>query len=479
MRTQAPTVDAPCRDLYYPRKSPHYLQGETTMIRDREHECMSREELRRLQGERLVVQARRVYERVPFYKDLFDQAGIDPQRLHGLEDLPSLPLTCKYNLCDQYPFGMFATPLKDVVRIHASSGTTGKPTTVGYTQADIDTWSEVMARCLAGVGTTDEDVVQVAYGYGLFTGGLGAHYGAEEIGAAVIPISGSNTQRQLMLMQDFGTTVMCCTPSFMLYLYDVAQQLGLDVKKLPLRVGVFGAEPWSEAMRRDLENKWNIKACDIYGLSEIMGPGVSCECVEAQNGLHICDDHFLPEIIDPETGEILPEGEMGELVITTLTKQAFPLIRYRTGDITCLFTEPCLCGRTNTRMAHISGRSDDMLIIRGVNVFPSQVESVLLMSPQVEPHYQLIVDRKGAMDNLDVQVEINPDLYRDISEAILSMDGIQYFTEHETLIHLKSQIQKNIKDIIGINVRVGFREPGAIERAKGKAQRVIDRRHQE
>jgi phenylacetate-CoA ligase len=347
---------------------------------------------------------------------------------------------------------------------------------VGYTQNDIDMWAEVMARALAGVGTSDEDIVQVAYGYGLFTGGLGAHYGAERLGASVIPISGSNTQRQLMLMEDFGTTVMCCTPSFMLYLYDVAQQVDIDVKKLPLRVGVFGAEPWSEAMRRDIEEKWNIKACDIYGLSEIIGPGVSCECVEAQSGLHINDDHFLPEIINPDTGEVLPEGELGELVITTLTKEAFPLIRYRTGDITRLTTEQCVCGRANTRMARVSGRSDDMLIIRGVNVFPSQVESVLLMSPQVEPHYQLIVDRKGAMDNMDVQVEVANDLYHEVTAGILSTDDVATFHEHEALIKLKSNIQKNIKDIIGINVRVGFREPGSIERSEGKAQRVVDRR---
>ena len=448
------------------------------MIRDREHECMDRSELEQLQGERLVKQVRRVYERVPFYKGLFDDSGIDPHMVKGLDDLSALPFTKKTNLRDQYPFGLFATPLKEVVRIHASSGTTGKPTTVGYTQADIDMWAEVMARSLAGCGTTDDDIVQVAYGYGLFTGGLGAHYGAERLGSAVIPISGSNTQRQLMLMEDFGTTVMCCTPSFALYLWDVAQQVELDVKKLPLRVGVFGAEPWSEAMRRDIEAKWDIKACDIYGLSEIIGPGVSCECVEAQNGLHINDDHFLPEIIDPKTGEQLPEGELGELVITTLTKEAFPLIRYRTGDMTRLTTDLCACGRTNTRMARVSGRSDDMLIIRGVNVFPSQVESVLLMSPHVEPHYKLVVDRKGAMDNLEVQVEISPELYKEVSEAILSLDEVQYFTEHESLLHLQSQIQKNVKDIIGINVRVGFKEPGSIERSEGKAQRVIDLRKQ-
>ncbi len=446
------------------------------MIRDRQHECMSREELGQLQGQRLAMQVKRVYERVPFYQNLFDQAGVTPDRIRDLRDLSSLPFTKKHDLRDNYPFGLFTVPLKEVVRIHASSGTTGKPTTVGYTRADISVWAEVMARSLAGAGTTDEDVVQIAYGYGLFTGGLGAHYGAELIGASVIPISGSNTQRQLMLMQDYGTTVLCCTPSFALYLWDVAQQLELDVREFPLKVGVFGAEPWSEAMRRDIEQKWNIKACDIYGLSEIIGPGVSCECVEAQSGLHIYDDHFLPEIINPKTGEILPHGEMGELVITTLTKEAMPLIRYRTGDITRLNPEPCVCGRTSMRMDRVSGRSDDMLIIRGVNVFPSQVESVLLMSPQIEPHYQLIVTRKGAMDNMQVEVEISPALYREVTEAILSLNDVTMFTEHDLLIDLKQRIQKNIKDIIGINVNVAFKEPGSIERAEGKAQRVIDLR---
>lgn len=446
------------------------------MIFDREHECMDRADLRQLQAERLRALVKRIYDRVPFYRGLFDKSGVAPEQVRGLEDLHRLPFTRKYNLRDEYPFGLFASPLKDVVRIHASSGTTGKPTTVGYTRADVDMWAQVCARSLAGAGTTPDDIVQVAYGYGLFTGGLGAHYAAELIGASVIPISGSNTQRQLMLMQDFGTTVLCCTPSFALYVWDVAQQLGLDVTSLPLKVGVFGAEPWSENMRRDIERKWNIKACDIYGLSEIIGPGVSCECVEAQSGLHIADDHFLPEIVDPETGEVLPEGEMGELVITTLTKEAFPLIRYRTGDITRLNSEPCVCGRTNTRMDRISGRTDDMLIIRGVNVFPSQVESVLLMSPHVEPHYMLVVDRRGALDNLDVQVEISPDLYHEVSQGILSTDDVTTFTEHETLVSLKQNIQKNVKDIIGINVGVTFKEPGSIERTEGKAQRVIDRR---
>ncbi|MGI5940171.1 MAG: phenylacetate--CoA ligase family protein [Thermoleophilia bacterium] len=446
------------------------------MIRDREHECMDGDDLRLLQEQRLVHQVRRVYERVPFYRNLFDEAGVDPYKVRGIDDLATLPTTKKHNLRDQYPFGLFATPLKEVVRIHASSGTSGKPTTVGYTKADIAIWAEVMARCLAGVGATDEDVVQVAYGYGLFTGGLGAHYGAEALGASVIPISCSNTQRQLMLMEDFGTTVLCCTPSFALYLWDVAQQLEIDVTKLPLKMGVFGAEPWSEAMRKDIEQKWDIRAYDIYGLSEIMGPGVSCECIEARSGLHVCDDHFLPEVIDPQTGTPLPDGELGELVITTLTKEAFPLIRYRTGDITRLNHEPCICGRRSVRMDRVSGRSDDMLIIRGVNVFPSQVESALLMSPHVEPHYRLVVGRKGAMDTLLVEVEIKPDLYRSVSEAILSLDDVTMFTEHDSLIELKQRIQKNIKDIVGINVSVAFKKPGTLERNGGKAQLVIDRR---
>jgi phenylacetate-CoA ligase len=449
------------------------------MIFDREHECMDRRDLEKLQSERLVALVKRVYDRVPFYRSLFDETGIAPEKVRGVADLPSLPFTRKYHLRDNYPFGLFATPLRDVVRIHASSGTTGKPTTVGYTKNDIGVWANVTARTIAGAGGTEDDVVQVAYGYGLFTGGLGMHYGAELLGASVIPISGSNTQRQLMLMEDFGTTIICCTPSFMLYLYDVALQLGVDVTKFPLKVGIFGAEPWSEGMRRDIEAKWNIKGVDIYGLSEIIGPGVSCECVDAQDGLHLNDDHFLPEIIDPETGEVLPEGQMGELVITTLTKEAFPLIRYRTGDITSLRTDPCICGRTNARMGRVSGRTDDMLIIRGVNVFPSQVESVLLMSPQVEPHYRLVVTRRGAMDNMEVQVEIKQDLYHEVSEAILSMDDVTTIAEHEKMVALKSSIQKNIKDIIGINVGITFKEPGSIERVEGKAQRVVDKRKEQ
>jgi phenylacetate-CoA ligase len=393
-----------------------------------------------------------------------------------LDDIARLPFTYKRDLRDTYPFGMFAVPLKDIVRIHASSGTTGKPTTVGYTRGDIDTWAEMMARCMAAAGVTDEDIVQNAYGYGLFTGGLGAHYGTERLGASVIPISGGNTQKQLMLMQDYGSTVLCSTPSFALYIWDVAGEMGIDMTALPLRVGIFGAEPWSNAMRREIEQKLGIKAIDIYGLSEIMGPGVSCECVEAQAGLHVNEDHFLAEIINPETGEPLADGETGELVFTTLTKEGIPLLRYRTGDITRLNVEKCECGRTLARMDRVSGRSDDMLIIRGVNVFPSQIESVLLMSAEVAPHYQLIVERQGAMDVLGVEVELTPEVFGAAKDAVLKADGRVALEESESLNALKAKIKNNIKDIVGVTVSIAFKEPGAIERSEGKAKRVIDKR---
>ena len=444
------------------------------MIRDA-HETMKRSDLKKLQGERLVDLVQRV-QHIPFYRTLFAEAGVSPSSVKGLEDLHRLPFTYKRDLRDNYPFGLFAVPMKEIVRIHASSGTTGKPTTVGYTRGDLDVWAEVMARTMAGAGVTDTDIVQNAYGYGLFTGGLGAHYGAERLGAAVIPISGGNTQKQLMLMQDYGSTVLCSTPSFALYIFDVATEMGIDMAALPLRVGIFGAEPWSEAMRREIEQKLAIKAIDIYGLSEIIGPGVSFECVEAQSGLHINEDHFLAEIIDPDTGDPLGDGQTGELVITTLTKQGIPLIRYRTGDITRLNVETCDCGRTTARMDRVSGRSDDMLIIRGVNVFPTQVESVLLMSPEVAPHYRLIVDRQGAMDVLEVQVEIVPELYAKAKEAVLSTDDRAVFTEYDALIELKNKIKADIKDIIGVTVDVTFKEPGSIERSEGKSQRVIDKR---
>ena len=445
------------------------------MIRDK-NESLPREELKRLQGERLAALVRRLHANVPLYRQRLDDAGVAPDSVKGLADLANLPFTYKKDLRDAYPFNLFAVPLRDIVRIHASSGTTGKPTTVGYTAGDIDMWAECMARMYAGAGATPDDIIQNAYGYGLFTGGLGAHYGGERLGAAVVPISGGNTQKQLMLLQDYGSTVLCSTPSFALYIWDVAREMGIDMASLPLRVGIFGAEPWSEGMRRDIQAKLNIKAIDIYGLSEIMGPGVSFECAEAQAGLHLNEDHFLAEIIDPETGAQLADGEMGELVITTLTKEGIPLLRYRTGDITRLNVEQCVCGRTTARMDRVSGRSDDMLIIRGVNVFPSQVESVLLMSPEVEPHYRLIVEREGSMDTMSVEVEIAPTLYEEATAAMLSAQTDQVFEEYEALVDLKKKIKDNIKDIIGVTVAICFVEPGAVERSEGKAKRVIDKR---
>lgn len=446
------------------------------MIRDAVHETMERGALQRLQGERLASLVERLHANVPLYTQRLDEAGVKPSDVKGLDDLARLPFTYKRDLRDTYPFGMFAVPLKQIVRIHASSGTTGKPTTVGYTRADIDMWAEMMARTMSAAGATDDDVLQNAYGYGLFTGGLGAHYGGERLGAAVIPISGGNTQKQLMLMQDYQTTVLCSTPSFALYIYDVACEMGIDMAALPLRVGIFGAEPWSNAMRREIEQKLNIKAIDIYGLSEIMGPGVSFECAEAQNGLHLNEDNFLSEIIDPATGAQLGDGETGELVITTLTKEGIPLLRYRTGDITRLNTDVCVCGRTFARMDRVSGRSDDMLIIRGVNVFPSQIESVLLMSSEVAPHYMLTVRREGSMDELDVEVELTPEVFDGAKDAVLKADGRVALEESVALNNLKAKIKENIKDIVGVTVKVDFKEPGTIERSEGKAKRVIDKR---
>ena len=372
-----------------------------------------------------------------------------------------LPFTTKQDLRDNYPFGMFAVPMEQVVRIHASSGTTGKPTVVGYTQRDIQTWSELIARSLSAAGVGRGDIVHNSYGYGLFTGGLGFHYGIERLGASVIPVSGGNTKRQIMLLQDFGPTVITCTPSFSLHLYDVAKDMGVDFANLKLKVGICGAEPWSEAMRAEIEKKLGIDALDVYGLSEIMGPGVSIECLEAKNGLHMFEDHFLPEIIDPNTMEPLPYGKTGELVITTLTKEAFPVIRYRTRDISTLHPEPCKCGRTMVRMGRIQGRTDDMLIIRGVNVFPSQIEAVLMEVQGVEPHYQIVVDRTGQMDTLEVKVEVDEATFSD---------------EVRQLQVMEKKIEHNIKDYLGVSAKVRLVEPRSIPRSEGKAQRVIDKR---
>lgn len=433
------------------------------MIWNDDFETLPREAIESLQLKRLQQTIERVYATVPFYRESFDKAGVKPADLKCLEDLQDFPFTLKQDMRDNYPYGLFAVPLEQIVRIHASSGTTGKPTVVGYSRRDIENWSELMARSFSAAGANRGDVIHNAYGYGLFTGGLGAHYGAERVGASVIPMSGGNTKKQLMIMQDFGSTVLTCTPSYSLYLAEAADEEGIDIKQLKLKVGILGAEPWSEKMRQEIEDKLNIKAIDIYGLSEIMGPGVGIECVEAQNGLHIWEDHFIPEIIDPDTGEILPDGERGELVITTITKEGIPLIRYRTRDITRLIKEPCICGRTHARIERLSGRSDDMLIIRGVNVFPSQIESVLFDIDGIEPHYQLIVERDGNLDTLEVQVEVNEQTF---SDEIKELQG------------LSNKIKKDIKDLLGVTCKVRLVEPKSIARSEGKAKRVIDNRQQ-
>ena len=430
------------------------------MIRDVQHETMPREALEALQLKRLQAVVERVYHLVDFYRRRMDQMGVKPEHIRTLADLKELPFTTKQDLRDNYPFGMFAVPMVQVVRIHATSGTTGKPTPVAYTQRDLETWSELMARTLAAAGTHRGDIVHNAYGYGLFTGGLGFHYGAERLGAAVIPVSGGQTRRQIMLLQDFGPTILVCTPSFALYLAEVGQEMDVDFRSLQLRVGIFGAEPWTEGMRLEIEKRLSLEAVDIYGLSEIIGPGVSIECIEAKQGLHLFEDHFLPEIINPATLATEPAGEMGELAITTLTKEALPLLRYRTRDITSLNYAPCKCGRTIVRMNRLQGRSDDMLIIRGVNVFPSQIESVLMETPGVAPHYQLIVDRQGQLDTLEVQVEVDEAAFSD---------------EVKQLQALAQGIQRKIKDYFTVSVKVKLVEPQSIPRSEGKAKRVIDK----
>lgn len=431
------------------------------MILDIGFETMPREDLEAIVLRRLKATIDRVYANVPFYRKKFEENHITPNDIKSLEDLKQIPFTTKEDLRDNYPFGMFAVPMDNVVRIHASSGTTGQPTVVGYTARDINTWAELMARALAAGGATRGDIIHNAYGYGLFTGGLGFHYGAEKLGASVIPVSGGNTKRQIIIMKDFGPTILAATPSYTLHLAEVAEENGVSFRDLKFKFGIFGAEPWSENMRQEIEHKLNITAVDIYGLSEVMGPGVAIECHEAKKGLHIFEDHFIPEIIDPETEEVLPYGETGELVFTTITKEAFPVIRYRTRDITALNPEPCICGRTHIRMNRISGRTDDMLIIRGVNVFPSQIESVLMGIDEVEPHYQLVVDRKGKLDTLTVLVEVGEHLFSD---------------EVKVLQNLERKISTNIKDYLGVSAKVKLVEPKAIARSQGKAVRVIDNR---
>jgi len=426
-----------------------------------EFETLPRPALEALQLKRLKDVLERVYASVPFYRQSLDKAGIRPADVTSLQDLQRLPFTTKQDMRDSYPYGLFAAPMEEIVRIHASSGTTGKPTVVGYTKQDIDNWADLMARTLVTAGAHKGDIIHNAYGYGLFTGGLGVHNGAERLGASVIPISGGNTMRQLMIMQDFGSTVLTCTPSYSLFMAEEAKEAGIDFSKLKLRIGIFGAEPWSDAMRAEIEGKLNLTALDIYGLSEIMGPGVAMECFEGKNGLHIWEDHFIPEIINPENGERVKEGERGELVITTITKQGIPLIRYRTRDISSLNYEQCVCGRTHARLARMSGRSDDMLIIRGVNVFPSQIESILVRIEGVEPHYLLVVDRKDNLDTLEVQVEVDERIFSD---------------EIKVLQSLARQIEKEIKDMLGVTCTVKLVEPKTIQRSEGKSKRVMDNR---
>jgi len=430
------------------------------MIWNEHAECMPREDLEALQLRRLQELVVRVYHNVPFYRKKLQAVGYEPGDITSLKDIEELPFTTKQDLRDNYPFDMFAVPMSEVVRVHASSGTTGKPTVVGYTRRDLDIWAEVTARCLYMANTDRKGVIQIAYGYGLFTGGLGLHYGAEKVGASVIPMSGGNTEKQLMLMEDFGSTTLACTPSYALHLVESLEKSGKDRSKFKLKYGIFGAEPWSERMRKQIEDRWGIKAYDIYGLSEIMGPGVACDC-DVRNGLHINEDHFYPEIIHPETGAALPRGEKGELVFTTFTKEAFPLIRYRTRDITTLHDEPCACGRTTVRMEKITGRSDDMIIVRGVNVFPTQVESVLLEFGETAPHYQLIVEREGTLDKLTIEVELSPALFSDT------------VTE---LSHLERRIFHRVDSVLGISADIKLVEPFSIPRFEGKSKRVIDKR---
>ncbi len=430
------------------------------MIWNEKMECASRDEMDAIQSERLIQTVKRIYHNIPAYRSKMQKKGLAPGDVKSVKDISKLPFTNKSDLRDNYPFGMFTVPMSEIVRVHASSGTTGKPTVVGYTRNDLQMWAEVVTRSLGMAGVHKNDVVQVAYGYGLFTGGLGLHYGTENLGATVIPISGGNTEKQILLMQDFGTTVIACTPSYSLFLAETMKEMGVSPYSLQLRVGIFGAEPWSENMRKEIETKLKIRAIDIYGLSEVIGPGVSCEC-EHQCGLHINEDHFIPEIIDPETLDPLYNGEIGELVFSTVTKEGMPVLRYRTRDLTRLNYEKCACGRTLVRMEKCMGRTDDMLIIRGVNVFPSQIETILLEMSETEPHYLLIIDREETLDVVNLLVEVQEQFFSD---------------EIKQLEMLRKKITDKIQGTFGISVRVKLVEPKTIERTAGKAKRVIDNR---
>ncbi|HVO39077.1 MAG TPA: phenylacetate--CoA ligase [Spirochaetia bacterium] len=430
------------------------------MIWNTDFEVLPRAELDALEGERLGRLVDTLYRRVPFYRRKMEEKCVKPQDIQGIRDITKLPFTTKDEMREIYPYGLLAVPLPEIVEIHTSSGTTGTPVVDAYTRGDIEIWAEVMARTLAAGGTTRHDIVQNAYGYGLFTGGLGVHYGARLIGATVIPISGGNTKRQLAILRDFKSTVLTCTPSYSLFLAEAAREEGFDLRRVNLKAGFFGAEPWSESMRQEIEDKLSTLAIDIYGLTEIIGPGVATEC-EQQDGLHIQEDHFFPEIIDPATGAVLPDGEKGELVITTLTKEGTPVLRYRTRDITYLDRSPCPCGRGTARMHRVLGRTDDMLIIRGVNVFPSQIEEVILQVDGVEPHYQLVVDRRDQLDELEVQVEMNESMFSD---------------EIKGLEKMERKIESDLYATLNIHTKVKLVEPKSIARSEGKAKRIIDKR---
>ena len=423
-------------------------------------ECATKDEMKALQSFRLSQTVRKVYNNVPYYRERMEKAGVTPDDIHSVEDLKKLPFTMKQDLRDTYPYGLFAVPMEDVVRVHASSGTTGKQIVVGYTQHDLDVWSECCARALTAAGATNKDFMHVSYVYGLFTGGLGLHGGAEKVGMTVIPVSTGNTNRQINIIKDFGSTYICCTPSYALYLAETMEEMGITKDDIKLKAGLFGAEPWTEEMRHEIEEKLGLKALDIYGLTEIIGPGVAFECSE-QSGMHINEDHFIAETIDPDTGEVLPEGTQGEIVFTCISKEAFPLLRYRTRDIGILKREKCSCGRTLIKMMKPAGRSDDMLIIRGVNVFPSQVESVLLQLGNTAPYYQLIVDRVNNTDTLEIQVEISPEMFSDTVKSLEDQEKI---------------IKSAVESTLGIAAKIRLVEPKTIQRTEGKAIRVIDKR---
>lgn len=447
--------------IFYVETDVNKMEQREVLIWNKPAETMDRERLAEIQGERLHKTIQRVYKNVPVYRERMQEKGLTPNDIRKVDDLKLLPFTQKTDLRDNYPFGLFAANRDEIVRLHASSGTTGKPIVVGYTQNDLEIWSELMARGLTSAGATRHDTIQVSYGYGLFTGGLGAHQGAERIGATVVPTSSGNTKRQIMLMQDFGTTVLACTPSYAILIGETIQEMGLDINDFKLKTAVLGAEPWSDEMRGRIEELLHVQAIDIYGLSEVMGPGVATECV-CKSGMHIAEDHVIPEIIDPATGEPLPYGAQGELVFTTITKEGFPVIRYRTHDICSLNAEKCACGRTFVRMNRITGRTDDMLIIRGVNVFPTQVESVLINIAGVLPHYLMIVDRVNATDRLEIQVEVANDIF---SDEVRRMEA------------LTRRIEGELQSVLQLHAIVKLVPQGTIQRSEGKSRHVLDRRN--